>query len=232
MIVKAYAKVNISLKILGKRPDGYHELISQMQSLPDLYDVLEIVESDETEITCSDSSLSCGPDNLVYKALDAMGKKAKVHIEKHIPIAAGLAGGSADAAAVIYAFLGPSEKAEIVARGLGSDVPFSLLAIRKNGHAAAMARGTGQDLEEIEEVKGKIITFTPNIPVSTPSVYAKYDQMKEEGILPEGNANDLQAPAIAMHPEILDALDELIKKYGNGQQSGSGPSCFAIVKED
>lgn len=257
MIIRAYAKINIALKILGKREDGYHELKSFMQALPDLYDVIEIVESDKTEITCSDESLSCGDDNLAAKALALMNKNAKVHIEKHIPIAAGLAGGSADAAAVLYAFEGASEKAYSLASKLGADVPFSLMAIQFGGKCAAIARGTGTKLEPCVRIEGKIVTLTPNLAVSTPEVYGMYDQLTcnstqleaataqlgdTDDLTPQEFAlsygNDLQAPAIKLCPQIQDTLNELQKPhpvYGAAikvQQSGSGPTCFAIYKEE
>ena len=250
MIIRAYAKINIALKILGKREDGYHELKSFMQALPDLYDVIEIVESDKTEITCSNESLSCGDDNLAAKALKLLGKNAKVHIEKHIPIAAGLAGGSADAAAVLYAFEGASEKAYNLASKLGADVPFSLMAIQFGGKCAAIARGTGTKLEPCVRIEGKIVTLTPNLAVSTPEVYGMYDQLTcastqpgdTDDLTPQEFAlnygNDLQAPAIKLCPQIQDTLNELKKPhpvYGAAikvQQSGSGPTCFAIYKEE
>ena len=252
MIVRAYAKINIALKILGRRGDGYHILKSFMQSLPELYDVLEIVESEETEITCSNENLSCGDDNLVAKALKAMGKNAKVHIEKRIPIAAGLAGGSADAAAVIYAFMGASDKAYSLAAALGSDIPFSLMAIQNQGRAAAIATGTGTELVAVKPIKGRIVTVTPEVQVSTPAVYKKYDEMRaaREDATDDACAsqnphdfalnygNDLQAPAISLCPEIETVLSELKNPdpdFGEPikvQQSGSGPTCFAIYKEE
>ena len=278
MIIRAFAKVNIALQILGRREDGYHILKSFMQALPDLYDVIEIVESDETEITCSDETLSCNDDNLAAKALKALNKKAKVHIEKHIPIAAGLAGGSADAAAVIYAFEGASPRGYEIAAALGSDVPFSLMAIQNSGRCAAIATGTGTELTPCNPISGKIITVTPNIAVSTPAVYKMYDEMVERGLLsargtineerldsnsisgaqafsggearlgaqPKLDArdfalacgNDLQAPAIRLCPQIQDTLDKLKQPhptFGQAikvQQSGSGPTCFAIYKEE
>lgn len=261
MIIKAYAKINIALKILGRRDDGYHILKSFMQSLPELYDILEIVESEKTEITCSNKNLSCGDDNLVAKALKAMGKNAKVHIEKRIPIAAGLAGGSADAAAVIYAFMGVSDKAYSLAASIGSDIPFSLMAIQNQGRAAAIATGTGIELEAVEPIDGHIVTVTPNVAVSTPAVYKKYDEMfggqvseleasSQKGSGPKHDSsdqldphefalsygNDLQVPAISLCPEIEEVLSELKNPnpdFGEPikvQQSGSGPSCFAIYR--
>lgn len=259
MIIRAYAKVNISLKILGIRSDGYHELKSYMQALPDLYDVLEIIEADETVITCSDERLSCGDDNLVNKALKLLGKNAKVHIEKRIPIAAGLAGGSADAAAVLFAFLGGSAESYDLASKLGADVPFSLMAIQYQGKCAAIAEGTGTRLTRTAPLKARIVTKTPDLQVSTPAVYKEYDRMNNPEMieiketetnmldakalveslnfaLTEGN--DLQASAISLCPEIQATLDELSKEhpvYGKPlkvQQSGSGPTCFAIYKEE
>ena len=229
MIIKAYAKINISLHIVGRRKDGYHLLESHMQSLPDLYDVLEIAEAPETEVTCSDKSLDCGESNLVCKALKLIGKNAKVYIEKHIPIAAGLAGGSADAAAVLYAFLGASKEAYEFAAKLGADVPFSLLAIQKQGRASAIATGIGTELKETEPVKGRIITKTPPISVSTPDVYKEYDRFP----IDTHGGNDLEPAALRLFPQIEDTLNEL-RQTGAAivRQSGSGPTCFAVYKEE
>lgn len=249
MIIRAFAKINIDLKIIGKRADGYHLIESRMQSLPGLYDILDIVEAEETLISCSDPELDCGESNLVSRALEVMGRRARVHIEKRIPIAAGLGGGSADAAAVVFAFGGSYEEAAKI----GSDVPFALMAIRHQGYCAALATGTGTDIFPLQPLKAKIIVKTPNIIVSTPAVYAEFDRLhpdiKREASdtelspasrisLSEDDANDLQEAAISLFPEIALTLEELQKphkRYGEAmavRQSGSGPSCFAIYKED
>ena len=234
MIIKAYGKINLDLEILGKRTDGYHELKSTMQALPNLYDVLDIEEASETLITCSDKTLPCDETNLCAKALALLEKKAKIHIEKHIPIAAGLAGGSADGAAVIYAFEGTSPKAYQLAAKLGSDVCFSLYAISKDGCAAAVTRGRGEKLEEINPIKNTILVKTPAIKVSTKAVYDEYDK---NPISTKGG-NDLQPAALRLFPEIENTIKELENtkdEKGNlpikVQQSGSGPSCFAIYKD-
>ncbi len=247
MIIRAFAKINIDLKVVGKRADGYHLIESHMQSLPGLYDILDVVESDETLISCSDRSLDCGRDNLVWKALDVMGHKARVHIEKRIPVAAGLGGGSADAAAIVFAFGGSYADAAKI----GSDVPFALMAIRHQGFCAAFASGTGTDLFPLQPFKGKIVTLTPDIRVSTPAVYAEFDRLNpvieampsEAPLTPSmrvsigKQGNDLEAAALSLFPEIRNTLTELGKphpKYGEPlavRQSGSGPSCFAVYNE-
>jgi len=200
-----------------------------MQALPDLYDVLEIVEAEETHISCSNERLACDESNLVFKALRLMGKNARVYIEKNIPIAAGLAGGSADAAAVIYAFCGASDEAFEIAKKLGADVPFCLLAIKKKGKCAAIAEGIGTELTETEPVKGKITVVTPDIAVSTPEVYKEYDRMP----IDTKGGNDLEPAAIRLFPEIKETLSKL-RQSGAAivRQSGSGPSCFAIYTEE
>ena len=135
-VEKAYAKINLGLKILGRRPDGYHEILSVAQCV-DLADILYFEPASSDQLTCSLDSLSMGPDNLVYRAVDAFRARLdrppqsfRIHLEKNIPIGAGLGGGSADAAAVLRAlnrfYDQPFSNADLrqIAATLGSDIPF------------------------------------------------------------------------------------------------------------
>ncbi len=212
--VQAHAKVNLILNVLGKRSDGYHEIESVMQTI-DLHDRVEICCTEEgsgaegLEISLDPGSedLPSGPDNLAYKAALLMYREfregarlsIRLRIDKRIPAAAGLGGGSADAAAVLYGLArlwdivpegyrlhpsGPCAKFEgsetpkadggarlfAVAKNIGSDVPFCLAS--QFGYRAAIARGRGEKLEFIEPLKADIITYTPPIEVSTAAVYA------------------------------------------------------------
>ena len=109
LIEKAHAKINLGLKILGRRPDGYHEILSLAQCM-DLADTLHIESASSDQLTCTIDQLSTGPDNLVCRAVDAFRTRLdrpvqyfRIHLEKNIPMGAGLGGGSADAAAVLRA---------------------------------------------------------------------------------------------------------------------------------
>ena len=153
IVEQAYAKLNLTLEVVRKREDGYHDLASILQTV-DLHDTLEFRESDGIEFECSDGSLS-GYDNLVVRAAEVLrrvaGTKrgARISLEKRIPVAAGLGGGSADAAAALRGLnrlweLGMSE-GELVeaAVDVGSDVPFLVSG------GTSLARGRGDILERL-----------------------------------------------------------------------------------
>ncbi len=147
LTLQARAKLNLTLEALGKRPDGYHETASIMQTL-ELADTVRIEPSDALEVVCSDESLN-GCRNLAWRAADMLRREtgaadgARVHIEKRIPAAAGLGGGSSDAAATLVGLnrlwrLGLSnDKLRALAAELGSDVPFLI----EGGTAIAVGRG-------------------------------------------------------------------------------------------
>ena len=150
---RAYAKLNLTLEVIRKRDDGYHDLASIMQTV-DLYDELEFSESEEIEFNCSDGALS-SDDNLVVKAANALRETAevqqgvKITLTKHIPVAAGLGGGSADAAATLRGLnrlwgLALNEQQLIdMANRVGSDVPFLVSG------GTAMVSGRGETLERL-----------------------------------------------------------------------------------
>lgn len=162
MTVKAYAKINLILNVLGKRPDGFHEIETVFYAL-DLCDLVS-VEPAEKDSLCISPLGNALPgveerDNLAFKALALVKERFgieecfRIEIEKHIPDAAGFGGGSADAAAVLKALselCGVPDDGELfgLASRLGSDVPFCLAAIL--GHRAAIGRGRGEILEYIE----------------------------------------------------------------------------------
>ncbi|MSS72524.1 MAG: 4-(cytidine 5'-diphospho)-2-C-methyl-D-erythritol kinase [Candidatus Latescibacteria bacterium] len=146
----AYAKLNLGLKVLGRRPDGYHDILSVFQTI-DLCDRLtfEEISAGQTEVVCSDPGLPAGPENLVYRAVEALrgatglDRGVRVSLTKAIPVGAGLGGGSADAAAVLRILNRawgqgmPDRRLQELALGIGSDVPFFL----RNGTAVVSGRG-------------------------------------------------------------------------------------------
>ncbi len=223
--IKAYAKINLSIDVLGKRPDGYHEVLMVMQQV-DLYDMVKIgwqdTSDNETQDNAQDieltSNLSYLPNdgrNIAYKAAERMaaefggGRKGKIYIniEKKVPLAAGLAGGSADCAAVLHGLnrlwelnLDLSELMKI-GYSLGADVAFCLagqsalneeLELKNNPLAGtcALASGIGEKLELITPLKSWILLCKPAISVSTAQVYGGLDL---QGIKERPNADELKA---------------------------------------
>lgn len=168
IVERAYAKLNLTLEVLRKREDGYHDLASIMQTV-DLWDELSFEEADEIEFECSDESLS-GRDNLVVRAAEILrdevevGRGVRVFLRKRIPVAAGLGGGSADAAAALRGLnrlwclgLSEGELAEIGAK-VGSDVPFLVSG------GTAMVSGRGEVLELLPDPGiDRVVIVTPKV---------------------------------------------------------------------
>src|SRR5690554_4676354 len=150
LAVKAFAKINFTLSVRGRRADGYHDLESVMQTL-ELHDRLEFVIAEhDVTLTTDSSEIPTGPDNLIVQAADLLRRRsgcrwgARIRLIKRIPVAAGLGGGSADAAAALYGLNGlwglgfTMDKLMEFGARLGSDVPFCLLG------GTALARGRGE----------------------------------------------------------------------------------------
>lgn len=179
LILPAFAKINLSLRVLGKRPDGYHEIDTALQTIS-LHDTirLTITEDPEIVLSCDDRSLPAGADNLVYRAASALqvrfspGKGARIRLEKRIPAQAGLGGGSSDAAVTLFGLsrlwetnTTTNELLEI-ARELGADVPFFFLG------GTARATGTGSDLKPLGDAPDRfLLVLKPNAGISTRDAY-------------------------------------------------------------
>ncbi len=151
MIVKAYAKVNFILNVLGRRPDGYHEIETVFQAIG-LFDKVRVTPGPYRELPFGRENLACKALRLMKDYYGHPFEDYCIEIEKNIPEAAGLAGGSADGAAVMTALaaiwgIPVDDKMYALAAELGSDVPFCLAA--QNGFPAAIARGRGEKLEYI-----------------------------------------------------------------------------------
>ncbi|MCE2464205.1 MAG: 4-(cytidine 5'-diphospho)-2-C-methyl-D-erythritol kinase, partial [Dehalococcoidia bacterium] len=153
MEIKAYAKINLTLEVLGRRPDGYHEVRTVLQTI-DLTDILNITRASHLKMECSVPELG-NKDNLVWKAASALrraaecDKGAKIHLEKHIPVGMGLGGGSSDAAATLKALNNlwgiqmHDAGLQSIAASLGSDVPFFLRG------GTALGEGRGEVMTEL-----------------------------------------------------------------------------------
>lgn len=253
---KAHAKINISLDVVGKREDGYHLLRMIMQSI-ELYDEIEIFKIKEgIEITCNKSFIPTDERNLAYKAaklfLDKYNIKCGVSINilKNIPVAAGLAGGSADCAAVLRILnsmfkINASEK-ELMKLGetLGADVPYCI----KGG--TALCEGIGEKITPIKSFKNHIVLLIkPPFGVSTKDVYKAFDLSKvkvhpdtkklvdkiNEGDLyyVANNMKNLLENVTVRKHKVLYKLKENLMKSGavGAMMSGSGPTVFAFFDD-
>jgi 4-diphosphocytidyl-2-C-methyl-D-erythritol kinase len=253
MHVPAPAKVNLTLCILGKRPDGYHALESVMQML-DLEDTLVITEADAFTFTCSEPGLA-GHHNLVVKAArllqeySPLPRGAHVHLEKRIPTQAGLGGGSSDAAAALEAlneFWGirlPMEELTRLAVKLGSDVPFFLSG------PCSTVRGRGEDVTPVlHQAECHVVLVKPGAGLATADVYgqvrasatacAHTDTMLaalEDGspaAIAAALSNDLEEPAFHLLPALRHGKARLLEQGCLGAVlCGSGSALCGICPD-
>lgn len=241
--IKANAKINLSLSVLGRREDGYHELDTVMQSIS-LYDTVYIEKSDKIRVECGEFA---GEDNIAFKTAKAFFKAsginagADIKIEKRIPSAAGMGGGSADAAAVLvgldrlYKTELSYEKLLNIAVGLGADVPFLIRG------GTARAKGIGEVLEPLKPLCGCyfLIAKGENKP-STGEMFSRLDSAEYykpdiEKTVSALNSGDLSA-VLATMDNSFAALwrespikAELLKTKADAVSlSGSGPAWFAV----
>ncbi|HEX2849487.1 MAG TPA: 4-(cytidine 5'-diphospho)-2-C-methyl-D-erythritol kinase [Acidimicrobiales bacterium] len=204
MRVEAHAKLTRSLRVVGVRADGYHLIDAEMVAL-DLHDTLDIADGDN----------DLAPDNLVSKALAAVGRSAHVELTKRIPMGAGLGGGSADAAAVLR-WAGCRDLA--LAASIGADVPFCLVGGR------ARVQGIGEVVEPLAFVALELTLLTPPLHVSTPAVYRAWDDM---GGPRSPGPNDLEPAALAVEPRLAEWRDRLGDATGvTPVLAGSGGTWF------
>ena len=252
--VKALAKVNLGLDVVRKREDGYHEVRMIMQTIH-LFDRLEIMRNQSGRITMSTNLafLPTNENNLVYKAAALLkeefdiGDGIDVKLHKHIPVAAGMAGGSTDAAAVLYGMnrifdLGLS-KEDLMTRGvkLGADVPYCIM------RGTALAEGIGEKLSALPPmVKCPVLIAKPQIGVSTKFVYENL-KLDADTVHPDIDGligairaknleqiaghmgNVLETVTIPAYPVINEIKRTMIDNGAIGSMmSGSGPTVFGI----
>ena len=253
MEILSPAKINLFLKILKKRPDGYHDIFSLMCPVG-LYDLISLdIEGSRIRVSCNNPDVPEDESNLAFKAahlfFEQMGDMPRglfIKIKKKIPVAAGLGGGSSNAAAVLMAlnknFGNPISQEQLQKMGaaIGADVPFFILG------KPAIARGTGERLKVYEGLDDcMVVLICPDIRVSTAQVYKnlnlgltnckkkpKYPIFKNRNFDFRSNLyNDLEVVAASWHPEILEVKKALIYQGAdNVLMSGSGPTVFGLYK--
>lgn len=257
MELKALGKINLGLDVLGKRPDGYHDVRMVMQTIY-LYDQITITKRKESGIGLSTNLfyLPVNENNLAYRAAKLLMDEFEIRsgvdifLEKHIPVAAGMAGGSSNAAAVLYGInrmfdLGLSTE-ELMKRGvsLGADVPYCIM------RGTVLAEGIGEILTPLPPMpRCQIVVAKPPVSVSTKMVYEKIDSRRIvehpdiDGIiegLKEGDVtkiascmgNVLEQVTVEEYP-VIDKIKKLMNEGGakGAMMSGSGPTVFGIFTE-
>ena len=255
--VRAYAKINLDLRVLGMRPDGFHELRTVFQSIS-LYDTITCVtRPGPFAIECDVAGIPLDGSNLIWRAAEALWRASRrtggvqdivIRLDKGIPLQAGLGGGSADAAATLVALARawnvPVRPAQLsdVAAALGADVPFFLAG------GTALGLGRGDEIYPLADLpRHWIVLLVPGFGVSTSEAYGWYDGERElargplvrepqhvPGPWPSRAAqmiNDLEAPIARHHPEI-DQMKAALRRAGAlaAAMSGSGSAVFGLFQ--
>lgn len=257
MIIRAHGKINLSLDIVGKREDGYHLLKMVMQSI-DLHDEIELYEKAEgVSLSCDKEYVPTDQRNIAYKAAKLLLGEAKekrgvhIHIKKNIPVAAGLAGGSTDAAAVLKGLnafygLGYSEEALMnLGLSLGADVPFCL----KGG--TCLCEGIGEVVTPLPSFKDRVVVLVkPPFGVSTKDAYGAFSlekikrHVETEKLMSAMKQEDLQGVhyyvrnllenvVLQKHPVVKRVKQQVAQSGAEVTlMSGSGPTVYGIYQEE
>lgn len=254
--IPARAKINLTLDVLGKRTDGYHqvEMVMQTISLADLVTLENTGE--QISVTCSIPDLPVNEENLAFRAAMALKEAGgypggvRIHLDKQIPLAAGLAGGSADAAAVLtglnelWKLHFPQEELLRIGSALGSDVPFCLLG------GTALATGRGEELTPLPCLpEMHLVLVKPPVGISTAQVYGRFNPANvsrrpdtramlaairggDFAAIPALCANVLESVTLGLCPEIALIKERLAEAGATGVlMSGSGPTVFGFVAD-
>jgi 4-diphosphocytidyl-2-C-methyl-D-erythritol kinase len=252
---QARAKVNLYLHVVGKRADGYH-LLDSLAVFPDIADRLSAIPAPQLSLSLTGAfgeSLVAEPDNLVLRAARALQlargvmQGAQITLEKNLPVASGIGGGSADAAAALrllcrlWKIAPPPSVLAAISAGLGADVPVCL------DQTPARMQGVGDILATAPDLPScGMVLINPGIGVPTPAVFrARTGAFRHAPDLPDhwpdatamahalaGYGNDLEAPSISLCPVIADVLDSL-KAHPDclmARMSGSGATCFGLFQ--
>ncbi len=252
IVVWAPAKVNLFLEVLGKRPDGYHDIATLMVAIR-LYDTVILRKTDDLTLTCSDQSLTVGPDNLVLRAAKLLQERtgcrlgASIRLIKRIPMAAGLAGGSTDAAATLAGLnqlwglkLSNAELASMAGE-IGSDIPFFFHT------PAAWCTGRGEIVAPAKlPIPLDFVLLCPSFGISTPAVYKQItlpaQPIMGEAIRAAVSKGDVDSIAKLLHNQLEDAAAIVEPRIGDfakmladtkpagSLMSGSGSTLFALCR--
>lgn len=254
ILVKCPAKINLSLDVIGKRNDGYHELQMIMQSVA-LYDEILIEKSSKgITVNCDNLLVPDGEKNICYKIASILFERYKlngginINIKKQIPVAAGLAGGSTDAAGVIeginslYGLDMSIDEMLQIGKCVGADVPFCVYK------GTALAKGVGEFLTRLNGVDAWVVLAKPDISVSTAGVFSEFklDEIIKRPdtelmikLINEGNleglaenmVNVLETVTIKKYPIISEIKNIMLEFGASGSlMSGSGPTVFGIFQ--
>lgn len=243
--LRSPGKINLFLKILNRRSDGYHEIASLFQTI-DLFDEISFTPSDKDVFSCSNPSVPTTDQNLILKAMALFRKKTgylhtfSIHLEKKIPLEAGLGGGSSNAATTLWAMnefsgrVASNEQLLQWGAEIGSDIPFFL------SHGTAYCTGRGEKIEEIDALPfyKNYTLYKPNFGLSTAVVYKNLclknlvQRNPKDDLDRHFNGkplfyNDLESVALSICPELLDFKNQLSKfDLQNLTMTGSGATFF------
>ncbi len=252
-----FAKINLGLTVIGRRPDGYH-LLDSLVVFADAGDLITVHTADTLNLTMDGpevGALQAQPmeSNLIWRAATSLQfaagitQGAAIHLHKHLPVASGIGGGSADAAATLRALNQlwqlhwPLEKLATLAQPLGADVPVCVHS------TTCRIRGIGEQLCHTQlEHPYAIVLINPRKPLSTPAVFDAWDEVEGQGLLPappedyphwnlgslHNWRNELEPAAMRHMPLIADLLQSLehLPDVRLVRMSGSGPTCYALFE--
>ena len=253
----SFAKINLDLRVIGKRSDGYHELFTVFQTVS-LCDEISFGESDVIELTCSDARIPADERNLIVKTANILRERfavsggANIRLDKRIPAPGGLGGGSSNAATALIGLkrlwrldIGFEEMVEIAAM-LGSDVPFFLFG------GTAIGTGQGTEIEPVEDIEEKyLVIVTPDVQISTGEAFEKLNapsltteaserillncrfNAKSLDLRHAALKNDFEPIVFARYPQVA-LVKETLLEIGvvNALMSGSGASVFAVFDKE
>lgn len=246
MQIKAYAKINWSLRITARRADGYHDIETLFQSIS-LHDTITIMASDQWLITCDDPAVPCDETNLIMRAARALDTPPLyIALQKRIPTGGGLGGGSSDAAATLFAvnqmfsLRTPPDQLRAIALSLGSDVPFFLTG------GTAYATGRGERITPLPDVSPiPLLLVCPRLRIATSEAYGmvhKYskplglDRYREiaRNVLAHNDllVNDFEEPVFKRTPALRDLRDRLLRAGAVwAHMSGSGSTVVGAFRD-
>jgi 4-diphosphocytidyl-2-C-methyl-D-erythritol kinase len=257
LTLPSFAKINLYLRVLGRRDDGYHELCTVFQTVS-LYDTVKFVEAEDLYLTWNETAVAVSNDNLIVRAANLLRsrfgvkKGARISLIKSIPAPGGLGGGSSNGC---VSLLGLAKLWDLavdqrtlfdMAAELGSDVPFFLLG------GTALGTGRGETVAEMSDLPlGPMLMVTPNVAVSTPDAYYRLsapnltkealnrnlsvcrDEARSPDLLHRAIVNDLENAVFKAYPEVRRVKETLLELGArNAAMSGSGASVFAIFDKE